>query len=519
MGAPVPHHRSSSPLDRRILVIGADGLRPDLIDPILMPHVAALAAGGARSADHHAVWPTHTRVNMSALATGTVPGRHGIVANTMLVPGATEDDIIDTANFRHLDALDRFSGGHVLLADDLGSILAAHGARLAVAGTGSGGSNLLWTPHHRSRIVNTNTAFAIADLYDLREKLGEIPDPATPDTARISYAVRAVIDLYLPDPDNRVIVLWFAEPDSSLHKHGLGSPESRAAMQAVDAAAGRILDALDRMDIRDQMDVLFLSDHGHSTIRAHRTLRDALIEAERDLGRGSLPPLATASDYVYPEPGTPPPSAARLRPLVEWLTAQPWSDLVLAPEALARQLPGVLPLEPLWNGHINDRAPLLAVSPQWTHDRNIHDVPGTVAALTTQSALKSSHGSASPYDLHATLIANGPSFREGITGPLPTGATDLLPTILTILGLPVPPGRDGRVLAELLRDPARAPQDEAVDETLGPVHAPVNGSHAGAVHLHRVGTTTYVHGADGGSGTAPFIAAPPATPRTGDARS
>ena len=36
----------SKAVGRRILIIGADGLRPDLLDPALMPVVAKLAAEG-----------------------------------------------------------------------------------------------------------------------------------------------------------------------------------------------------------------------------------------------------------------------------------------------------------------------------------------------------------------------------------------------------------------------------------------------------------------------------------------
>src|SRR5688572_26250868 len=123
---------------RRVLIVGADGLRPDLVDEAVMPNVAALAAGGVRFGDHHAVYPSQTRVNMSWLAPATTPGRHGIVANTMIVPGATDDHIIDTSNYQHLDALARFSDGGALHVPTIAELLPA-GDRLAVAGNGSGG--------------------------------------------------------------------------------------------------------------------------------------------------------------------------------------------------------------------------------------------------------------------------------------------------------------------------------------------------------------------------------------------
>ena len=478
--------------DRRVLIIGADGLRPDLFDPELMPNVARLAASGVRFSDHHATYPSHTRVNMSSLATGTTPGRHGIVANTMLVPNAAADHIVDTSSYQHLDALSDRPGSSALLVRSLSDILVDSGRRVAVAGTGSSGSNVLWTLNDRGRIVNPNSAFGIADLYDLREKLGEIPEPSVPLIERNRYATRAVTELYLDDPRNQVIVLWLAEPDASLHRFGLGSPESHAAMATVDDCVGTILDALDGRGLRDQFDVLFLSDHGHSTVRSHITLRECLILARQELGK-HLPALATASDFVYAVPGTSEPTVEELTPLVEWLYAQSWVDLVLGGADGTETIPGVIPLRALWSGAINDRRPLLAVSPVWTHHQNEFGVPGTVAALTTQAALKSSHGSVSPYDMHAFLVASGPSFREGVVSDIPTGAIDLTPTVLAILQLPPPPVVDGRVLEEGLATPG-SQTPATSEETLT---AEVSGSDTRQLLLHRVAAATYVHGSLG----------------------
>lgn len=475
---------------RRVLVIGADGLRPDLLDPAVMPTVARLAAGGVRFSDHHAVYPTHTRVNISTLATGSTPGRHGIVANTMLVPNATDDHIIDTSNYQHLDALDRFSGGAALMAQSLGDILAERGERVAVAATSSGGASMLWTRNDKGRIVNVNTTFGIADLYDLREKLGEVPEPVLPQVERARYAARAVTDIFLEDPGNRVIVLWLNEPDASLHRFGLGSPETIHAMRAVDECVASIVDAMDRRGLRDAFDIFFMSDHGHSTVQSHQTLREYLLVAERELG-GSLPPLVTASDYIYAAPGTTPPDAVSLAPLVEWLVAQPWCDVVCAGREDLEQLPGVLPLRVLWNGNLTSRSPLLSVSPRWSSEVNDFGIPGTVASLTTQSALKSSHGSLSPFDLHATLIAHGPRFREGVVTGIPSGAVDLLPTILQLLGIKSALTFDGRVLVEAMSEPDGEP-DQHQDQVIEAV-SQSNGDGA-RVRLRQVGSTTYIDG-------------------------
>lgn len=483
--------RSGNRGPRRVLIIGADGLRSDLFDPATMPHVASLEASGTRFTDHHAAYPSHTRVNMSTLTTGTGPGRHGIVANTMLVAGATPDHIIDTSNYQHLDALDDFSGGQALFVPALGDLLARQGDRVAVAGTGSSGSNLLWTRNDRARLVNTNSAYGLADLYDLREKLGEVPEVSWPQVERARYATRAVTEIFLDDPRNRVIVVWFSEPDASLHRFGLGSPETIGAMRGVDDCVGEMVAALARTGIRDQFDIFFVSDHGHSTVQAHSTLREYLLQAADDLG-DHLPPLSTASDYIYAKPGTPDPDVNQLAPLVTWLYAQPWCDIVFSGQDGHDALPGVLPLSALWNGHLNDRRPILAVSPRWTDVRNEFGVPGTVSALTTQAALKSSHGSLSPFDMHALMIASGPSFQEGHVSDMPTGATDLAPTVLTLLDLAVPERVDGRVLREALR--AGGAVSEPVEEEILAPHKDIRRDGPPRVRLHHIGTSSYVHG-------------------------
>lgn len=482
--------------ERRVLIIGADGLRPDLLDSQLMPTVTKLATSGVRCWDHHAVYPTHTRVNISALTSGSTPGRHGIVANTMLVADVTEDHIIDTSNYQHINALEEnriADGGGAILVPTLGDLLAARGERLAVAGTSSAGAGMLWTHRHLTRMVNTNSVFGIADLYDLREKLGEIPEREEgAQLARQRYATDAVIRLYLDDPLNRVIVLWFNEPDSSQHYFGLGSPEATASLRGVDECVATLLAALDQRGLREQFDIFFISDHGHSTVRSHNTLRNYLNEAYNAIGYQL--PLTTASDYIYLRPGERMPAAKEFIPLVDWLVAQPWAGVVMSGQPTLERLPGVLSLSALWGGHQTMRTPLLAVSPRWSHFANDFGVPGEVMSLTTQAALRSSHGSASPFDLHALFIANGPSFRNGLNSQLPTGAIDLLPTVLQLLAIPAPSTVDGRVLWEIFGQPQGEP-GPVQRSTLEPQVHNRNTSQTARVALHHVGKTIYVHGA------------------------
>jgi predicted AlkP superfamily phosphohydrolase/phosphomutase len=82
--------------------------------------------------------------------------------------------------------------------------------------------------------------------------------------------------------------------------------------------------------------------------------------------------------------------------------------------------------------------------------------------FTTNKVISPAFGPTGDHRLEGMIVAAGAPFRAGAA---PRGATllDLAPTILHLLGVPVPGDMDGRVLAEIL-DPAFAPAP-ADDET------------------------------------------------------
>ncbi len=74
--------------------------------------------------------------------------------------------------------------------------------------------------------------------------------------------------------------------------------------------------------------------------------------------------------------------------------------------------------------------------------------------FTTNKVIPPAFGPTGDHRMEGVLVASGPAFRAGAT---PQGATllDIAPTILHLLGVPIPDDMDGRVLDELL-DPALA---------------------------------------------------------------
>src|SRR5713226_7136244 len=67
------------------LVLVLDGLRPDAITAEETPHLWRLRQEGVNFTNGHAVFPTVTRANATAIATGTYPDRNGIFGNSLYV--------------------------------------------------------------------------------------------------------------------------------------------------------------------------------------------------------------------------------------------------------------------------------------------------------------------------------------------------------------------------------------------------------------------------------------------------
>jgi hypothetical protein len=476
---------------RRVLLISADGMRPDLFDPTLMPVCAELVARGTRLIDYHASYPTHSRVNITTISTGCLPGKHGFAANVFRVDGSTEDGIIDTGDFDHICQLDEATGGSAIQVPTLPELLGRHGRKAQVVATSSDAAGLIWNRFNPNQVFDLNTSVERPEISAVRNKLGPVPAESLPNRIpHIEYTARAMSEHYLDDDEVDFFAVWLSEPDHTLHHFGVGSPEVCEALQAVDRSVAEILDGLDRRGIRDQFDVFLISDHGHSTVERHRTLGEFIepVIAERF---PDLMGLTTASDFIYPASGRSAPRVRDMEPLVAWLQDQPWCGGILGGSPELAGIPGVLPLSAVWGDIQSNRAPLLAITPTWSHSSNQFGKSGMIAALTEQVALRATHGSASPYELHAFAALSGASFGSGSRSLSPAGAQDMAPTICQILGVEIPGWMDGRVLTETLAGSSSSfpPSDVQV---LSPEHSRAP-DYRPALIMRTSGRSCYLH--------------------------
>src|SRR6185436_17118888 len=129
--------------DIRTLVVFFDGLRPDYITEQNMPNLYAFSKLGCYGKQHHSVFPTVTRVNGSSFSSGSYPGTHGLMGNTVYFPIVEKKKILSTSSYNDLNMIMQATQGHLLTAITLGEVLQKAGARMMVFSSGSTGQALM----------------------------------------------------------------------------------------------------------------------------------------------------------------------------------------------------------------------------------------------------------------------------------------------------------------------------------------------------------------------------------------
>lgn len=149
------------------------------------------------------------------------------------------------------------------------------------------------------------------------------------------------------------------------------------------------------------------------------------------------------SDYIYVPDHDPQKVAA----LVTFLQGREEMGAIFVASQYGA-VKGTLPLDMIKVENKAGRSPDIVVSYTFDETAMVQGFPGIEFAGTINN--RGMHGSFSPIDVHNTLVAKGPDFREGFADALPTGNVDVAPTVAFLLGLSMP-GADGRPLYEALK--------------------------------------------------------------------
>jgi arylsulfatase A-like enzyme len=439
-------HGASQAPSRTQLVIVVDGLRPDAVTPDVMPRLVRLGRRGIVFTAHHSVFPTVTRVNGSSFVTGMYPEAHGVMGNTIYIPKASATKTLDTGRREDLEAVAR-ADGRLLTAPSLSEILRPAGKTLLVVSSGSSGVSLLLNDRVATGgIIHYEFTRPPELAARVARVLGPAPARATPNEPQNHYAIEAYLKLALEEVHPDVTFMWLNDPDGTAHANGIGSPLTRQSLALVDSGIGRIEDALQAKGLLDRTNIIVTSDHGFSTHTGELKLTALVAPFAKPLPDGS-PDLVVAEGSIHFRSS---PDAPRVAAIVAALQKRPEVGAVFTrprPGGGAEGIvPGTLSFDVArWNH--SDRSGEILVSSNWSGRKNDSGLAGT----TTDGGV-AGHGSSSPYDIHNTLIAAGPDFREHAQSSIPTGNVDVAPTLLRLLGVDVPKTMAGRVIAEGLRN-------------------------------------------------------------------
>lgn len=217
---------------KKVLVIGLDGVRPDILAETETPNIDALITVGAYSDSVTTKAQTISGSGWSSMLTGVWPEKHGVVSNDF-----TTNDYADYPDFlTRLELVDRdFNTFAVVDWPPLG-------------GPDSGGP-------------------LISDTVDLKIMFdGEEAGYHVADSLSVAAAVRYIAN---QDPDAGFV--YIGEPDVAAHEYGARSPEYRASIATADAQVGALLGAIRNRPTFAEEDwlVLISTDHGHKDEGGH----------------------------------------------------------------------------------------------------------------------------------------------------------------------------------------------------------------------------------------------------------
>lgn len=380
-------------VETRVILLSLDGTTPAQVADPELATLARIAREGASAERLVPVFPTNTFPNHVTFVTGVAPDRHGIVSNVFIDP---ERGLHSYAN-----------DPAWIEVEPLWSLAARHGVvSAAYHWVGSEGP---W-----------RTGFGPRHWRHFRS--------TTPATDKVEQ-ILAWLALDDPAERPRLVTAWFQGADRAGHRRGPGSGAVREALREQDAALGRLVAELERRGLRESTTLLVVSDHGMApalrAVRLNADLARAGIRA-RALGGGGFASLVAGS----PDDAARAVARARVLGLEAWLREDAPAELRVGHPRFG----AAVVLAPPGTAIVSDDGP-----------------GGRLAALLARVGLAVGgvHGQRPDApEMGAIFLAFGRGAPAGARLGTPS-ALDVAPTVLALLGLPIPDSMEGRPLLPL----------------------------------------------------------------------
>ena len=476
-GTAAPATPASPSLEgKHVVLMICDGLRPDYVTEANMPTLAKLAKSGATFTKHHPVYLSSTETNGTAIATGCWPSTSGILANSEYRPEIDKKKGIRLDGTDVMVKDDEITGGKHIGRDTIAEIIQKAGGRTAIAGTKA--VALLMDRKQITGGQKGSAAISVGKVYpaDLQVQVdaaagGPFPKEITyPNTTADAWTTKALLQGLWKDGVPTLSVLWMSDPDYSQHQKAPGSPEALASLKSVDDNLASVLAALEARGVREKTHIFLASDHGFSSISTlldtQKTLQDwgfaAKAQYVLDPRPGEIVIVDLGGTTFFYVVGH---DKEVIQKLVTKLQGWEHAGVIFTKEAL----PGAYALSDEKLDSVN--APDVAVSFKWSEAPGRFGMKGQIPCSMSKYPVDGGmHASLSRYDMHNTFIAAGPGIRPGFVGTIPSGNTDVAPTLLSLLGLhDAAAAMDGRILHEALRSGEGLPLPAVEAEKLLPL--------------------------------------------------
>jgi len=322
-----------------VIVFVADGLRSGIVTPETAPTMAQIRSDGVDLADSHAMYPTLTTVNASAIATGHRIGDTGDFGNVIYVGAPTspsspspfapvEDDEV-------LGGLNALYGGDYL--NETSVMAEARKAGYATAAIGKVGPIAIQDVTARdgtgSLIVDDSTgypgglplpadivaAIKAAGLPAAAEDRGLNGSPGNFEMAGVwvanvqqqnwftGVATKVVLPRFKAADKPFFMVFWSRDPDGTQHNQGdslnatapgINGKTSMAGIRNADNDLAKLIATLKALGLYETTDIVVIADHGFSTIGKENTGSASAKLDYPDVPKGFIPPGFIAIDMA-----------------------------------------------------------------------------------------------------------------------------------------------------------------------------------------------------------------------------
>jgi hypothetical protein len=338
-GASIACPAAAADQPRNVILFVADGLRHGIVTQENAPTLYRVMHDGVAFADSHAIFPTFTTANASAMATGHYLGDTGDFSNTIysgkepiaaakgsVTPFLEADPILG-------DMDQRFNGNYL----NESSILAlARASGFNTATIGKQGPALIMDHTDRGQtsvVIDDSTgkpagvplSAAVQDALKAaglplesptRGANGAAGSASSPgaliaNVNQQAYFVSAATSVVLPwfkqQDKPFLMVFWSRDPDGTQHNQGdsllqltpgINGPTSLAAVRNVDNNLAALLSSLKSLGLASTTDVVITSDHGFSTISKRSETSVAAKGSYGDVPAKFLPPGFLALDLA-----------------------------------------------------------------------------------------------------------------------------------------------------------------------------------------------------------------------------